>query len=69
MIARDPKAPIYLVFDSNFSGNSDFILLDHDKDGKWDQSLHDTDEDGKYDLIGHHPDGKMRPTRYTEYKK
>jgi len=69
MIARDPKAPIYMVFDSNFSGRSDFILLDNDKDGKWDQSLHDTDEDGKYDLIGHHPDGKMRPTRYTQYKQ
>lgn len=69
MVPRDPKTPIYMVFDSNFSGNTDFILLDKDKDGKWDESLHDTDEDGKYDLVGHHPDGKMRPTRYTEYRR
>jgi S1-C subfamily serine protease len=65
----DPKKPIIVVVDNNKDGRIDQVIFDTDRDGKWDFSLKDTDFDGKWDLIGFHPDGELKATRYEPYKE
>lgn len=64
----DESKPIVFRFDTNKDGKSDVWIYDVDRDGKWDYSLWDTDFDGKPDLIGHHPDGKVKPSRVEKYQ-
>ncbi len=64
----DPKKPITMVADNNKDGRIDQVIFDTDRDGTWDFSLKDTDFDGKWDLIGRHPDGELKATRYEPYK-
>ena len=54
--------------DTNKDGKTDAWIFDDDRDGKWDVSYWDTDFDGKPDLVGHHPDGELKPTRMEKYQ-
>jgi S1-C subfamily serine protease len=67
-IPDDKSKPIVLRLDNNGDGKADAWIFDEDRDGKWDFSLWDTDFDGKPDLIGYHPDGKLKPSRFEKYK-
>ncbi|MFO0997516.1 MAG: S1C family serine protease [Alphaproteobacteria bacterium] len=64
----DKSKPYVLFIDTNGDEKWDILVFDEDRDGKWDYSFHDTDFDGKPDLIGYHPDGKLKPSRYEPYK-
>jgi S1-C subfamily serine protease len=64
----DVRKPISIVIDENKDGHPDQVIIDSDRDGKWDFSLHDTNFDGKWDLIGYHPDGAIKPSRYEPYR-
>ncbi len=63
----DVSKPFQVLFDTNHDGKVDIIVEDTDRDGKWDISYHDTDYDGTIDLVGYHPDGKIRPSRFERY--
>jgi S1-C subfamily serine protease len=65
----DVTKPIMVAIDNNKDGRPDEVIFDTDRDGRWDYSLHDTNFDGKWDLIGRHPDGKIKASRYEPYKK
>lgn len=60
--------PIAFRFDRNNDGKVDVWIFDEDRDGKWDRSLWDEDFDGKPDLIGYHPDGEIKPSRFEKYR-
>jgi S1-C subfamily serine protease len=64
----DVRKPISVVFDENKDGHPDQMIIDTDRDEKWDYSLHDTNFDGKWDLVGFHPDGNIKPSRYEPYR-
>ncbi|MFZ5783897.1 MAG: S1C family serine protease [Pseudomonadota bacterium] len=66
-VPDDKSQPVVLSFDANGDGKADGWVFDDDRDGKWDYSLWDEDFDGKPDLVGHHPDGKAKPTRFERY--
>lgn len=63
----DATKPIEATLDSNFDGKIDIVVNDTDRDGRWDISFHDVDFDGTVDLVGYHPDGKLKPSRYEQY--
>jgi S1-C subfamily serine protease len=63
----DKTQPIRALIDSNFDGKIDIIVEDTDRDGRWDISFHDVDFDGTIDMVGYHPDGKLKPSRYERY--
>ncbi len=63
----DKTKPIQALIDSNDDGKIDIIVEDTDRDGRWDISYHDVDFDGVIDLVGYHPDGKLKPSRYEKY--
>jgi S1-C subfamily serine protease len=65
----DSKEPYLLLVDTNDDGKPDIYVLDQDRDGRWDVSYLDTNFDGKPDLVGYHPDGKAKPTRYAQYEE
>ena len=67
-VPDDKSKPIVFRIDTNHDGKVDAEIYDVDRDGKWDYSLWDTDFDGKPDLIGYHPDGKLKPSRYEKYQ-
>ncbi len=67
-VPDDKSQPIEFRFDKNGDGKPDVWILDEDRDGRWDISFWDTDFDGKPDLVGHHPDGELKPTRFEKYK-
>jgi S1-C subfamily serine protease len=67
-VPDDKAKPIVFRIDTNHDGKVDAEIYDEDRDGKWDYSLWDTDFDGTPDLIGYHPDGKLKPSRYEKYK-
>ncbi len=53
--------------DKDFDGKIDTKIVESDRDGRWNISYYDTNADGIYDLIGHHPDGKITASRFSEY--
>ncbi len=55
-------------FDTNYDGKIDAVVIDNDRDGRWDVSYHDTNGDGKPDVVGYHPDGKLKASRYSRVK-
>ncbi len=59
---------ILVTFDKNGDSLSDIVVYDEDRDGAWDGSLYDVDFDGEPDLVGHHPDGKLKPSSFSAYK-
>jgi hypothetical protein len=63
----DLSQPIRAFIDSNFDRKTDIVVDDNQRDGRWDMSFHDVDYDGNVDLIGHHPDGKIAPSRFERY--
>jgi len=63
----DKKQPIYALIDSNHDGKVDIVVEDRDRDGRWDISYIDVDYDGVPDLIGYHPDGQLKPSRFERY--
>jgi len=67
-VPDDKSKPIVFRIDNNNDGKTDAWIIDENRDGKWDYSLWDTDFDGKPDLIGYHPDGKLKPSRYEKYR-
>lgn len=68
MIPDDKAQPIEFRLDKNGDGKPDVWILDEDRDGRWDISFWDTDFDGTPDLVGFHPDGELKPTRFEKYK-
>ena len=62
------EEPVEFRLDTNKDGKTDAWIFDDDRDGKWDVSYWDTDFDGKPDLVGHHPDGELKPTRMEKYQ-
>lgn len=68
MIPDDKAQPIEFRLDKNRDGKPDVWILDEDRDGRWDISFWDTDFDGTPDLVGFHPDGELKPTRFEKYK-
>lgn len=66
-VSDDPKVPKQALIDGNFDGKVDIIVDDLDRDGRWDISYHDVDYDEVIDLIGRHPDGKLKPSRFEKY--
>jgi S1-C subfamily serine protease len=67
-VPDDTAKPVVLRIDTNGDGKADAWIFDENRDGKWDFSLWDTDFDGKPDLIGYHPDGKLKPSRFEKYR-
>ena len=63
----DKAKPILALIDSNYDGKVDIIVVDKNRDGRWDISYHDVDFDGTIDIVGYHPDGKLKPSRYGRY--
>ena len=66
-VPDDQREPITFQFDSKNTGLVDIVVLDIDRDGKWDISYHDTVGDGKPHLVGRHPDGALKPSRFEVY--
>jgi S1-C subfamily serine protease len=63
----DKTFAISAFVDVNHDGKADIIILDTDRDGRWDISYHDVDFDGKIDLVGYHPDGNIKASRFERY--
>lgn len=68
IVPDDKSKPVEFRLDTNKDGKTDAWIFDDDRDGKWDVSYWDTDFDGKPDLVGHHPDGELKPTRMEKYQ-
>jgi S1-C subfamily serine protease len=66
-LPKDKARAAMLVFDINKDSKPDIVVFDLDRDGKWDRSFHDTDYDGKWDLVGFHPDGTVKASRFERY--
>ncbi len=66
-LPKDKKRAAMLVFDVNKDSKPDIVVFDFDRDSKWDRSFHDTDYDGKWDLVGFHPDGSAKASRFERY--
>lgn len=64
---KSKKRPIRLLMDTNDDGKWDIAIVDSNQDGKWDFSLYDNDYDGKFDVIGHHPDGEIKASRFEAF--
>jgi len=63
----DPKRPIQALVDSNHDGKIDILVEDRERRGRWAISFHDVNYDGTIDLVGYHPDGKLKPSRFETY--
>ena len=63
----DKTKPILALIDSNHDDKIDIVVEDRDRDGRWDISYIDVDYDGVPDLVGYHPDGKLKPSRFERY--
>lgn len=69
LIVPDNKtSPVEFQLDTNKDGRVDAVIYDRNRDGRWDDSLWDTDFDGKPDLVGFHPDGELKPSRFEKYQ-
>lgn len=68
VVPDDTSKPTEFRLDTNTDGKTDAWIVDDNRDGKWDISYWDTDFDGKPDLVGHHPDGELKPTRMEKYQ-
>lgn len=64
---RDKSKAVIWAFDQNGDGRPDMLVFDSNRAGAFDFSLHDVDFDGKWDLVGFHPDGKLKASRFERY--
>lgn len=65
---NDVSKPVTWVFDANNDGTPDMIFFDYKRSGFIEFSLYDTNYDGKWDMVGYHPDGKLKASRYESYE-
>jgi len=63
----DVSQPIQALIETKYDGKIDMIVDDFNRDGLWDISFYDTQHNGTIDLVGFHPDGKMKASRYEKY--
>lgn len=68
-VPDDKKTPVAWLFDRNRDGSIDVAIFDKEHDKKFDFSFHDVDFDGRWDLIGYHPDGKIKASRFVKYEE
>ena len=64
---RDKSKAVIWAFDQNGDGHPDMLVFDPNRNGVFDFSLHDVDFDSKWDLVGFHPDGKLKASRFERY--
>jgi S1-C subfamily serine protease len=62
----DKEIPIVFVLQRN-ENEIVMIVADQDRDGKWDVSLHYEAGNPTPVAVGHHPDGKLKPSSYEPY--
>ena len=60
----DTKVPIQALFDTKKRSKPDGIVLDHGRAGKWDISYWDVNFDDTFPIVGHHPDGQIKPSSF-----
>jgi hypothetical protein len=60
----DKSKPIQFHFDPNRRGKSSIVVFSDPATGKWETSYWDFFQDQSFAVIGHHEDGKLRPTRF-----
>jgi S1-C subfamily serine protease len=60
----DKSKPVQLHLDPDRSGKSMIVIVSDVATRKWDMSLWDFFRDRTFAVIGHHDDGKIRPTRF-----
>jgi hypothetical protein len=63
----DKSKAIYMRLDRNGDSKPDVVILSYKRDLKWNLSLWDENYDGTWDMVGHHPDGEAKPSRYESY--
>jgi S1-C subfamily serine protease len=59
--------PVQALIDSNYDGKIDIFVYARNREGRWDFSYWDTTFTGVIDLVGFHPDGKIKPSRFEKY--
>jgi len=60
--------PIMLKVDRNGDGRADVIFFDYKRKGNWELSFWDENYDGHWTLVGYHPDGSLKPSRFESYE-
>ena len=64
----DKSKPFYLRADRNLDGKIDLLVFSYSRNEKWSLSYWDNDFDGKWDAVGFHPDGKLKASRFEDYR-
>lgn len=64
VLPDDKSKPIQFHFDPNRKGKSSIVVFSDPPTGKWQTSYWDFFQDQSFAVIGHHEDGKLRPTRF-----
>jgi len=65
----DKSQAIFMRMDRNGDSKPDVVILSYKRDLKWDLSLWDENYDGAWDMVGYHPDGEAKPSRFETYKQ
>jgi len=65
----DKTQAIYMRMDRNGDSKPDVVILSYKRDLKWNLSLWDENYDGAWDMVGYHPDGEAKPSRFETYKQ
>ncbi len=60
----DKSKSVQLHYDVERSGKSTIVVLSNAATGKWEMSLWDFFRDETFAVVGHHDDGKIKPTRF-----
>jgi S1-C subfamily serine protease len=64
LIPDEKSKSVQLHFDPERSGKSAVVILSNASTGKWESSLWDFFRDDTFAVVGHHDDGKIKPTRF-----
>jgi hypothetical protein len=64
VLPDDKSKPAQFHFDPDRAGKSSIVVLSSVSTGKWETSYWDFFRDRTFAVIGHHDDGKLRPTRF-----
>jgi S1-C subfamily serine protease len=64
----DKSKATQLHYDVERSGKSTIVVLSNAATGKWETSLWDFFRDETFAVVGHHDDGKIKPTRFEFIK-
>jgi hypothetical protein len=65
-VPDNKQEAIQALFDSNGDRSIDVIIEDFDRDERLHISFQDVDFDGTIDLVGFHPDGKLRASKFEK---